>query len=137
MEIIAFFLNFKSTLNQNQMSLWILNSIASIATVNQVLYACTISVHETCKKLRTCSWRLLFKTCFYKKKYYVHKSCIPIVLNFTLNWYIHNSLECFIPSDQQNKKLKSGIKLLNVVVICLYTYPVSIIFPYHSVSAKC
>lgn len=105
MEIIAFFLNFKSTLNQNQ-NLWILNSIASIASVNQVLYACTISVHETCKKLRTCSWRLLFKTCFYKKKYYVHKSCIPIVLNFTLNWYIHNSLECFIPLWPTKQEIK-------------------------------
>lgn len=71
------------------MSLWILNSIVSIASVNQVLYACTISVHETCKKTVNLFMKINYlKLSFIKKKYYVHKSCIPIVLNVTLNWYI-------------------------------------------------
>lgn len=62
----------------------------------------------------------------------MHSNCLKLYIKL-----VYNSLEYFIPSDQQNKKLKSGIKLLNVVVICLNTYPVSIIFPYHSVSGKC
>lgn len=76
------------------------------------------------------------KLAFIKKKVLctqiMHSNCFKRYIKL-----VYNSLECFIPSDPQNKTFKSGIKLLNVVVICLYTYPVSIIFPYHSVSGKC
>lgn len=42
----------------------------------------------------------------------MHSYCLKLYIKL-----VYNALKCFIPSDPQNKKLKSGIKPLNVVVI--------------------
>lgn len=84
-------------------------------------------------------WKNIWNCLKLALKYYIHRSFCSVVLNFTLNWYTTIS-EVFYPqlfwptkkeikiwnqtnfSDSQQKKLNSGIKRINVVIIYLFIH---------------